>query len=72
MCVLGKGCGYLARASERNLGQFGAREGVSRGRVLPIPLFDLKSRGYTPFDHFPTINHKIAYAPIVGMSSYTQ
>ena len=48
VCVLGKGCGHLASASKLNLGQFGARRGASRGRVLPIPPFDHKSRGDTP------------------------
>ena len=48
--VLGKVCGHLASASELNLGQFEARGGASRGRVLPIPPFDHKGR---PFDHFP-------------------
>ena len=48
MFVLGKGCGHLASASELNLGQFGARGGVSRGRVLPIPQYDPKRRGCTP------------------------
>ena len=45
MCVLGKVCGYLASASELNLGQSGARAG---GRVWPIPPFMQKIRGYTP------------------------
>ena len=54
VCVLGKGCGHLASASELNLGQFGAHGGASRRRVLSIPPFDHKSRGYiTPFEHFP-------------------
>ena len=50
--MLGKGCGHVASASELNLGQFGARGGASRGRVLPILPFDHKSRGYTPFDYY--------------------
>ena len=37
----------VARASEMNLRQFGARGGASRGRVLPETSFDQKSTGYT-------------------------
>ena len=46
--VLGMGCGHLASASELNLKQVGARGKASRGRILPIPPFDEKNRGYTP------------------------
>ena len=42
VCVLGKGCGHLASASELKLVQFGARGGASRGSVFPIPPFDQK------------------------------
>ena len=52
VCVLGKGCGHLASASDLILGLFGARGGASRGRVLPAPPFDPKSRDIPPFDHF--------------------
>ena len=48
VCVLGKGCGHLTSASELNLRQLGVRRGASRGRVLPIPPFDHKIKGYTP------------------------
>ena len=48
VCVLLKGCGHLASASELNLEQFEARGGASRGRVLPLPPFDHKIKGYTP------------------------
>ena len=51
--MLGKVYGHLARSSELNLGQSGARVGASRGRVWPIPPFDQKIRGYTPFDDCP-------------------
>ena len=54
VCMLGEGCGRLANsASELDLGQVGARGGASRGRVLPIPPFDLKTRRCTPFWPFP-------------------
>ena len=54
--VLGKGCRHLGSASELILGQFGARGCASRGRVLPIPPFDHKSRGIPPFGHVPTFS----------------
>ena len=47
--MLGKVCGQLASASELKLEQSGARAGASRGGVWPIPPFDHKIRGYTPF-----------------------
>ena len=46
-------CGYLASASELNLGQFGAREGACRGRVCLYPRLATKAGGISPFDHFP-------------------
>ena len=49
----GKGCGDIGGASELKLGQFGARGGASRSRVSPIPPFDHKCRGHTPFNGFP-------------------
>ena len=52
MCVLGKGCGRLASESELDFGQFGARGGASRARVLPIPpRLTIKEGGIPPFDH---------------------
>ena len=48
--MLGKVYGHLARSSELNLGQSGARVGASRGRVWPIPPFDQKIGGTPPFD----------------------
>ena len=56
VCVLGKVCGHLASASELNLGQFGARGGASSVRVLPIPPFDQKSKGYTSLRSFPSFS----------------
>ena len=48
VCVLGKGCGHLASASEVDLGQFGSFGGASSGRVLTIPPFDHKNPGVHP------------------------
>ena len=56
VCVLDKGGGHPARASELNLGQFGVRGGASRVRVFPIyPYLTTKADGLPPFDHFPKV-----------------
>ena len=48
--VLGKKKKKCVRARQ---GQIRARGVAPRGRVLPVPPFDHKSRGIPPFDHFP-------------------
>lgn len=70
VCTLTKGWGRLATALELWLGQFGARKGASRGRLMTITPFHEKCGGYTPIDHFPKYIYITNVQPVGPFPQY--